>query len=94
MQMAARPTDDPLSEFSITADQLEVIDDSLFPLPTMSIEKVELAYFTSDRRYYPESEPGNEPPYLQPVWIFSGHSSDGSEFEFIVQALKDEFLSP
>jgi hypothetical protein len=93
-QMADGPSDDPLSDLSVRADQLEVIDDSLFPLPTMSIEKVELAYFTPDRRYYPESEPGSEPPYLQPVWIFSGHYSDGSEFEFIVQALKDEYLSP
>jgi hypothetical protein len=61
---------------------------------TMSIEKVELAYFTPDKRYYPASEQINEPLYLQPVWIFSGHYGDGAEFEFIVQALKDEYLSP
>lgn len=94
---AVNTPDGSLNEMTITADQLEVVDDSLFsPMnpPTLSIEKVELAYFTPDMRYAPASEQVDESPYLQPVWIFSGHYSDGSEFEFIVQALKDEYLSP
>jgi hypothetical protein len=32
--------------------------------------------------------------YLQPAWLFRGHYSDGSEFEYLIQALKEEFLLP
>jgi hypothetical protein len=95
--MAINPKNGLPMELTLTANQPNVIDESIpSPMnpPTASIEKVELAYFTPDKRYYPASEQGDEPPYLQPVWIFSGHYSDGSEFEFIVQALKDEYLSP
>jgi LysM repeat protein len=61
--------------------------------PTVTIEKIELAYFTPDQRYL-LSNPTSEPPYLQPVWRFSGHYSSGDEFEITIQALKDEFLLP
>lgn len=94
---AANNPDGALNEMTITADQPYVVDGSIFSPtnpPTLSIEIVELVYFTPDRRYYPSSEGASEPPYLQPVWIFRGHYNDGSEFEFIVQALKDEYLSP
>ncbi len=60
-------------------------------IPT--IEKVELAYYTPDQRYA-GSELATEPPYLQPVWRFYGHYSNGDEFEFLMQALKDEYLLP
>jgi hypothetical protein len=60
------------------------------PPPTsMTIEKIELAYFAHDQRWQ-----NYEPAYLQPVWRFSGHYEDGSEFEILVQALKPEFLLP
>jgi hypothetical protein len=55
----------------------------------MTIEKIELAYFAHDQRWQ-----NYEPAYLQPVWRFSGHYEDGSEFEILVQALKPEFLLP
>ncbi|MBL8079262.1 MAG: hypothetical protein JNM55_14955 [Anaerolineales bacterium] len=95
--IAANPVTGEPVELEITADQPYVVDESIpSPLnpPTLSIEKVELVYFTPDMRYYPSPDAETEPPYLQPVWRFSGHYSEGSEFEFIVQALKQEFLSP
>ena len=60
---------------------------------TQTIEKVELVYYTPDQRYA-GTEPAAEPPYLQPVWRFYGHYSNGDEFEFLMQALKDEYLLP
>jgi hypothetical protein len=84
------PTNIPLPDTQIPQAESSAVENP----PTMSIEKVELAYFTPDRRYYAASEQADEPPYLQPVWIFSGHYSDGAEFQFIVQALQDEYLSP
>ena len=58
-----------------------------------TIEKVELVYYTPNQRYA-GTEPTSEPPYLQPVWRFYGHYSNGDEFEFLMQALKDEYLLP
>jgi hypothetical protein len=56
----------------------------------MTIEKIELAYFTYNQRY---GESQYE-PFFQPVWRFYGHYEDGMEFEILVQALKPEFLLP
>ncbi len=84
---------------TVTANQPSTYDDSVnippnnnIP-PTMTIEKVELVYYTSDPRYV-IPDPNAAPPYIQPMWRFFGHSSNGDEFEFLVQALKNEFLSP
>ncbi len=60
---------------------------------TATIESVELVYFTPDQRYA-IPDPTAEPVYIQPAWRFQGHYWDGSEFEILVQALKDEFLLP
>jgi hypothetical protein len=62
-------------------------------VPTLTIEKVELVYFTSDPRYA-ESYPDAMSPYLQPVWRFYGHYSDGSEIVILIQALDQEYLYP
>ena len=56
------------------------------------IEKVELMYLVSKPRFAPTLK--RDPFYIQPMWRFSGHSENGDEFEILVQALKDEFLSP
>jgi hypothetical protein len=56
----------------------------------MTIEQIELAYFTYNQRY--DGVPYE--PVLQPVWRFYGHYEDGSEFEILIQALKPEFLLP
>lgn len=63
--------------------------------PTLTIEKVELVYFVSNPLYQAnDPNASRRSPYIQPAWHFSGHYSNGDEFDIIVQALKQEFLSP
>ncbi len=86
-------------ELTVTANEPYTYDDSEivapgdYVQPTATIEKVELVYYMPDPRYV-TSELVIDQGYLQPAWLFHGHYSDGSEFEFLVQALKDEFLLP
>jgi len=83
-------------ELLVTADQPYVMDEPPSAVssqaPSMTIEKVELIYYIPDQRYATPDE--NTPAYVQPMWRFYGHYNNGDEFEFLVQALKDEFLSP
>jgi len=85
------------AEMPITADQPYVMDEPApqenYTPPTISIEKVELVYYIPDPRYI-TSEMVIDQRYLQPAWRFYGHYSDGSEFEYLIQALKSEFLLP
>jgi hypothetical protein len=61
--------------------------------PELTIESVELVYYVPDPRTRRQSA-DSELTYLQPAWRFYGHYSDGSEVEFLVQALKQDFLLP
>ena len=84
-------------ELTVTADQPYVGDESV-PLdqsliPTATIEKVELVYYMPDPHFL-TTELTMDQRYLQPAWLFRGHYSSGDEFEYLVQALKDEFLLP
>jgi LysM repeat protein len=95
--MATSPKTGQPSDIKITADQPYVVDQALPgdmpPIPTATIEKVELVYFIPNPRYQ-IPDPSQVPGYIQPMWRFSGHYSHGDEFEIMVQALADEFLSP
>ncbi|MBN1449659.1 MAG: LysM peptidoglycan-binding domain-containing protein [Anaerolineales bacterium] len=95
--MAVSPKNGQPQEMQITSDQPYVMDEPPNPtdyeIPTATIEEVELAYYFKDPRYV-VSDTNTEPTYIQPVWRFSGHYSNGDEFEIIVQALKEEFLLP
>jgi LysM repeat protein len=99
ISMAINPKSGEPVEMEATANQPYVIDEADFPereIPaelTVTIESVELVYFTPDQRYT-IPDPTAEPVYIQPAWRFQGHYWDGSEFEIFVQALKDEFLLP
>ena len=87
-------------EITITSDQPYISDEPSAPEsienyvpPTVTIEKVELVYYIPDPRYL-ASELVIDQRYLQPTWRFYGHYSDGTEFEYLIQALKNEFLLP
>jgi hypothetical protein len=54
------------------------------------IEKVELVYYTHMADLAAPQE--DLPPYIQPVWQFSGRYEDGTLFEILVQALLDQYL--
>lgn len=79
-----------------TADQPIVVDarpGSIDDMPTATVERIELIEFSSDMRYEPDPQP-QQAVYFQPVWLFSGHYSNGDEFEVLVQALRQEYLLP
>jgi len=79
----------------ITSSEPNVIPEAL-PTPKgfhYTIEKVELAYYIADQRYIP-LEDASAQPYIQPVWRFWGHASDGSVIVILVQALQDPYLQP
>ena len=95
--MAVNPKNAQAAERIITADQPFILDefppDENIAYPTITIETVELVYYTSDPRY-PKSDSNIDPMYIQPAWRFHGHYSNGDEIEFLVQALKQEYLLP
>lgn len=97
--MAVNPKDNQPTEMTITANQPYVVDEAPsmenYVPPAATIEKVELVYYIPDPLYgNPAANPGVTPQYIQPAWRFYGHYSNGDEFEFLVQALKQEFLLP
>jgi hypothetical protein len=59
--------------------------------PTLTIETAELVYYVPDQRY---TTPNGEPVYVQPVWRFYGHFSNGQTFEMFIQALDQKYLLP
>lgn len=61
----------------------------------LTIDTVELAYFVSNP-YYQVNDPNYSlrSTYVQPVWHFHGRYTDGSEFDALIQALKQDFLLP
>ena len=84
------------------ADQIYTINEGDLPglspdyvPPNLTIEQVELVYYVSNP-YYQVSDPNysQRSPYIQPVWHFRGHYEDGSEFDVLIQALRQEFLLP
>ncbi|HET6595727.1 MAG TPA: LysM peptidoglycan-binding domain-containing protein [Anaerolineales bacterium] len=90
------PIEDP-SEFSVSADQPNFFSEEVEPhnitSPSLTIEKVELVYYIPNPQFRDQNL-SSDPRYIQPAWRFYGHSSDGSEVEFLVQALQPEFLLP
>jgi len=95
--MAVNPKNGQPVELEITANKPYIMEETERPETpadlTATIESVELVYFTPNQRYK-ISDPLSGSVYIQPVWRFQGHYWDGSEFEILVQALKDEFLLP
>jgi hypothetical protein len=97
--MAVNPKDGQPTQFTGSADQFNIVDETLQPdmeyyvPPTLTLEKVELVYYVPDPRTGRQGG-GPDSQYLQPAWRFYGHYSDGSVAEFLVQALKQEFLLP
>jgi hypothetical protein len=98
--MAVNPKDNQSTEMTVTADQPYVVEESgelpgneLPNLPAVTIEKVELVYYSPDSRYAILGD-SSDAEYVQPAWRFYGHYSDGKEFEILIQALEREYLSP
>ena len=95
---AVDPTSGKANEMTITADQFNIYEEppassEVYVPPSATIEKVELVYYISDPRHT-APDPNADPQYIQPAWRFYGHYSNGDEFEFLVQALRQEYLLP
>jgi hypothetical protein len=85
-------------ELTITSDQPNIIPEppstALQP-PKLTIDQVELLYFVSSPNFQAnDPSAGQREPYLQPAWHFHGRYESGDEFDALIQALKEEFLSP
>ena len=63
--------------------------------PNLTIDKVELVYFVSNP-YYQINDPNYDlrSKYIQPVWHFQGVYANGTAFDVLIQALKQDFLLP
>ena len=89
-------------EMQIRANQIHVYPEGNDPSaapdyapPNLNIDRVELVYYVSNP-YYQINDPNysQRSPYIQPVWHFHGRYEDGTEFDVLIQALKQEFLLP
>lgn len=93
--LAVNPKTNAPTELTVTADQPQVVDEGpteVVEVPSMTIESVQLIYYTRDTTFNPTA--AEAPAYIQPMWLFTGHYSNGDEFEILIQALRDEYLSP
>lgn len=61
--------------------------------PDFIVDSVRLEYYVTDPKMLYDA-PTTDKLYLQPVWHFSGHYTNGSISDILVQALKQEYLSP
>jgi LysM repeat protein len=89
-------------ELEVQANRIYAYDEPSNPgsptdytAPNLTIDKVELVYYGSNP-YYQVNDPNysQRSPHIQPVWHFHGFYEDGSEFDMLIQALKQEFLLP
>lgn len=89
-------------ELQVQANRITVFNDGSDPgssgvyiQPNLTINKIELVYFVSNP-YYQVNDPNYDQRsnYIQPVWHFHGRFDDGTEFDMLIQALKQEFLLP
>lgn len=63
--------------------------------PDFILDTVELSYYAANPlMQYDSPDASNNQQYVQPVWHFHGHYTNGTEVDILVQALKQEFLSP
>ncbi|HEX5809964.1 MAG TPA: LysM domain-containing protein, partial [Anaerolineales bacterium] len=64
--------------------------------PDLAIQRVELVYLTNHPAYRdggnPDAPAGQG--YVQPAWHFQGRYSNGDIVDILIQALKQEYLSP
>ncbi len=81
-----------LKDYQVMSTKPITIESDMVNEPqSVAIEKIELIYVANDLIH--ATAPGDS-PYVQPVWLFSGHYANGATFDLLVQALKPEYLKP
>lgn len=96
---ATSPVDGKPFELTPMADVIQVFPDPFgdgdqYIQPDIIIDRVELIYFVSNPMYQQEDNPATQVRYLQPAWHFQGQYSNGDALDIMIQALKQEYLSP
>ena len=98
---ATNPATGEQIELHRTTDKIEVHPDpygnaDTYVQPDVSIERVELVYLTNNPAYPDRSNPDAPAGqgYIQPAWHFQGRYSNGDVLDILVQALREEYLSP
>jgi hypothetical protein len=98
---AKNPTTGDPMQIRRIAEEISVVPDPFgdgdhYVQPDITIDHVQLIYSVSN----PMFQHGNDPQanagqrYIQPAWHFQGHYSNGDDLDVLVQALKQEYLSP
>jgi hypothetical protein len=93
---AINPATGEAMELPLTADRIEVLPDPYgnadqYIQPDMILNKVELVYFVNSP-YLLDAPQGET--YIQPAWHFQGHYTNGTIVDILIQALRQEYLSP
>lgn len=65
----------------------------VYTQPDFIVDSVQLEYYVTDPKMLYDA-PTTDTLYIQPVWHFSGHYTNGSIVDILVQALKQEYLRP
>ncbi|MBI3170606.1 MAG: LysM peptidoglycan-binding domain-containing protein [Chloroflexi bacterium] len=97
---ALNPNTNEPFELTVMADKIRSIPDpygneDTYTQPDFIIDSVELEYYAMDpKMMYDTSDISADGQYIQPVWHFRGHYTNGAITDILVQALKQEFLSP
>jgi len=99
--LAVDPSTGQEMQLHRVTEKIEIVPDPYgnqdeYVPPDVTIERVELVYLTNHPAYRdsnnPEAPAGQS--YIQPAWHFEGHYSNGDVVDILVQALKQEYLSP
>lgn len=61
--------------------------------PDFIVDYIQLEYYVTDPKMLYDA-PTTDTLYIQPVWHFSGHYTNGTVSDILVQALKQEYLYP
>jgi len=91
-KVSAQATDNQVTESNNPFEIPVIAGDGVFDEKAIgTIVNIELVYYTDDL-YFSHPQVSNQPPYVQPVWRFSGNYQDGSQFEILVQAIPEQYL--
>jgi LysM repeat protein len=98
--MAINPATGKRFDMPPSSNGLEPIPDPYgngdqYTPPDITIDKVELVYFVSNPAYhYDTPDIPQKEDYIQPAWHFVGHDANGGLDDYLIQALRQEYLLP
>lgn len=85
-----------LEGYTLQSTQPFILDEADFQDPwqgTITIDKIQLSYYTEQMPDNLTDWEENTGRYVQPVWLFSGRTENGGVMTLMVQAVADKYLS-